>query len=247
MFFLKQISCRQRAIARVGQYRLFRAKQGKFVQGNSNIIKPLASRDILKDFGRIINEKTENEFERLAEVMSKTRTRMLEIDNLLTFWNSDDVEEILVRLEEALILADFGPKTSTRIIDSIRPEVLSGRLRTGDEARTALKQVITKVFRNKGGNYDINLGVGDIGVILVVGVNGGGKTTTIGKLAFKFVKQGASVLLAPGDTFRAAATEQLAVWAERSGASMGAVLNLDDPSKILRPDAVFQRDFGHGH
>ena len=118
-------------------------------------------------------------------------------------------------------MADFGPRTALKIVDEIREEVRDGKLKTGEDIRSALKASIMHVLRERGGSTDLVL-QDDVkpAVLLVVGVNGGGKTTTIGKIAHKFGQQGASVVLAAGDTFRAAAAEQLEEWARRSGAEI---------------------------
>ena len=131
-------------------------------------------------------------------------------------------------------MSDFGPRTSLKIVDEIREEVRAGRLKTGEEIRAALKASIIHVLRERGGNTDLTLGDAKPAVILIVGVNGGGKTTTIGKLAHKFAQEGASVVLAAGDTFRAAAAEQLEEWARRSNASIvRAQLETTRPDTVL--------------
>lgn len=90
-------------------------------------------------------------------------------------------------------MSDFGPKTSFKIVDAIRERVHDGSLRTGEQIRAALKESILGVLRSRGGASELQLGEGRPGVVLVVGVNGGGKTTTIGKLANKFGSEGAKV------------------------------------------------------
>ena len=130
-------------------------------------------------------------------------------------------------------MSDFGPKTSFKVVDSIRERVLAGQLKTGGEIRAALKASIAGLLRERGGSSELALGDAQPGVILVVGVKGGGKTTTIGKLAAKFGAGGARVSLAAGDTFRAAAAEQLEEWARRSGAGI-----VRAPSEKTRPDTV---------
>jgi fused signal recognition particle receptor len=134
-------------------------------------------------------------------------------------------------------MSDFGPKTSFKIVDQIREQVHAGELKTGDQIRTALKAAIVNVLRQRGGTVsELQLPTTKPGVVLVVGVNGSGKTTTIGKLAYKFSQSGARVLLAAGDTFRAAAVEQLAEWGDRSGAEV-----VRGDSDKTRPDAVLYK------
>lgn len=130
-------------------------------------------------------------------------------------------------------MSDFGPVTTFKIVDEIREQVREGKLKTGDEIRTALKSSIVHVLRERGGDTGLALGECKPAVILIVGVNGGGKTTTIGKLANKFAGEGATVLLAAGDTFRAAAAEQLEEWALRSNATI-----VRAPNEKTRPDTV---------
>ena len=130
-------------------------------------------------------------------------------------------------------MSDFGPTTSLKIVDEIREEVRAGKLKTGEQIRTALKASITHLLRQRGGAAELTLGDAKPAVLLIVGVNGGGKTTTIGKLANKFAQEGASVLLAAGDTFRAAAAEQLEEWARRSNAEM-----VRAEQETTRPDTV---------
>lgn len=130
-------------------------------------------------------------------------------------------------------MSDFGPRTALKIVDEIREEVRAGRLTSGDQIRAALKASIVHVLRSRGGDTELALGDAKPAVLLVVGVNGGGKTTTIGKLAAKFTAGGAAVTLAAGDTFRAAAAEQLEEWARRAGADI-----VRPASDTTRPDTV---------
>lgn len=133
-------------------------------------------------------------------------------------------------------MADFGPATAFKIVDEIREQVNQGKIKNGEEIRQAMKFLIVNVLKSRGGSPDLILSDQKPSVILVVGVNGGGKTTTIGKLANKFSSQGASVMLAAGDTFRAAAGEQLEQWAQRSSAEI--VLAEDEKT---RPDTVLYK------
>lgn len=157
----------------------------------------------------------------------------------MALWKVDEAEDTLEELEEELIMADFGPKTSLKVVDTVRAEVARGNVKTGAQMRAVLKQAIVGVLQERGGDAGLNLQAEAPTVLLVVGVNGGGKTTTIGKLANKFTGEGASVLLAAGDTFRAAAAEQLGVWAERTGATMAPYQEGKRPSGVLF-DAVKQ-------
>ena len=92
-----------------------------------------------------------------------------------------------------LQMADFGPRTALKIVDQLRKEIKGGRLKSGNEIRTELKRSIVALLRQRGGASELDLGDGTPGVVLIVGVNGGGKTTSIGKLAHRFVGAGATV------------------------------------------------------
>lgn len=172
----------------------------------------------LSRLGRVIKEKAESDFNRVFKGVSKTRENLAVVDELLTYWNLNESDSILEELEEALIVADFGPRTALRIVDGIRADVTAGKLTTGADIRAALKASIVDLLKSCKASTELQLGTSKPAVIMVVGVNGGGKTTTIGKLSHRFQNEGAKVMLAAGDTFRAAAREQLSVWAERTGA-----------------------------
>lgn len=133
-------------------------------------------------------------------------------------------------------MSDFGPKTSFKVVDEIREQVRGGTLKTGEQIRAALKSSIVHILKQRGGDTELQLGDAKPAVILIVGVNGGGKTTTIGKLANKFAEEGAAVVLAAGDTFRAAAAEQLEEWARRSKAEI-----IRAPDEKTRPDTVLYK------
>lgn len=145
----------------------------------------------------------------------------------------EDYETTLEELEEVLITADFGPKTALKIVDGLRDELKSGRVKTAAELKAALQSGVKALLAPPAGmSSELQLS-GRPAVVLIAGVNGAGKTTTIGKLSAMLGKGGASVLLAPGDTFRAAAAEQLAEWAKRSGARMGQFREGGRPGGVL--------------
>lgn len=181
----------------------------------------------------MLKEKAQGDLDRVFNGASKTRERLGVVEELFTYWSLEDADDTLEELEEALITADFGPKTALKVVDVIRSKLKSGKMKTGEQIRSELKDSILQLLRKRGGNTDLQLGDEQPAVILVVGVNGGGKTTTIGKLAHKFNSEGVKVLLAAGDTFRAAAAEQLQVWADRSGVEVYAGTRKD-----ARPDNV---------
>lgn len=188
---------------------------------------------LIQKLGRVLKEKAQGDLDRVFNGASKTRERLGVVEELFTYWSLEDADDTLEELEEALITADFGPKTALKVVDVIRSKLKSGKMKTGEQIRSELKDSILQLLRNRGGNTDLQLGDEQPAVILVVGVNGGGKTTTIGKLAHKFNSEGVKVLLAAGDTFRAAAAEQLQVWADRSGVEVYAGTRKD-----ARPDNV---------
>lgn len=136
-------------------------------------------------------------------------------------WNLSDTDKVLDELEEALLVSDFGPKITFKIVDSLREDILSGKLKSGTEIKEALKKFVLDLLTSKQGNKsELQLGFRKPAVIMIVGVNGGGKTTSLGKLAFRLKKEGVKILMAAGDTFRAAAGDQLEIWAERTGSEI---------------------------
>ena len=122
-------------------------------------------------------------------------------------------EDFFVELEETLIMADIGTQTTIEAVEKLREQTKSRALKTGEEIKSALAEILSEVL--DVGDNSLKLSTKP-SVVLVIGVNGVGKTTTIGKLAAKYTADGKKVLLCAGDTFRAAAAEQLTIWAERS-------------------------------
>ncbi|GFY90293.1 signal recognition particle receptor protein, chloroplast [Actinidia rufa] len=120
-------------------------------------------------------------------------------------------------VDKALLVADFGPRITVKIVDSLREDIYAGRLKSGSEIKDALKKSVLDLLTTKGSKTELQLGFRKPAVIMIVGVNGGGKTTSLGKLAHRLKKEGAKILMAAGDTFRAAASDQLEIWAERTG------------------------------
>src|SRR5579872_4996186 len=160
-------------------------------------------------------------FERLKNSVSKTRAEIAaRVENL--FGGRDLDPEQLRQLENALLAADLGVRTSREMIEALREQASREPLRDAGAVRAALKTSLLDVLNAvpANGNGSSAHAAAKPHVILVVGVNGTGKTTTIGKLAHRLHREGRSVLLAAGDTFRAAAIEQLAVWAERTGSPL---------------------------
>ncbi|GER26427.1 signal recognition particle receptor family protein [Striga asiatica] len=167
--------------------------------------------------GRLIKEKAKSDVEKIFYGFSKTRDNLAVIDELLLYWNLSDTDRVLDELEEALLVADFGPRITIKIVESLRDDIYAGNLKSGSEIKDALKRSILNLLTAKGLKTELKLGFKKPAVIMIVGVNGGGKTTSLGKLANRLKMEGSKVLLAAGDTFRAAASDQLEIWAERTG------------------------------
>jgi len=168
-------------------------------------------------------------FERMRAGLAKTQSALVgRIDALLGGRQRVDAE-LLEELEEILITADFGMKTTQDLVQSLQK-----RFATGDDSgaglRFALKEEIRRRLRLEAA--PLNLASGSPFVVMVVGVNGVGKTTTIGKLARQFADQGKKVVLGAGDTFRAAAAEQLAIWGERAGVDVIRHAEGADPAAV---------------
>ncbi|MBQ2274257.1 MAG: signal recognition particle-docking protein FtsY [Acutalibacteraceae bacterium] len=168
-------------------------------------------------------------FSKIGEGLKKTRNSLSSaVNNVLKSFTKID-EELFEELEEILITCDIGVATSTYICDILRERVKEERITDPDAIRTLLKEIIADML---DGDCELNLSTKP-SVILVIGVNGVGKTTTIGKLASNLKKQGKNVVLGAADTFRAAAIDQLGVWAERSGVSMVKSLEGTDPASVV--------------
>ena len=169
-------------------------------------------------------------FDKIKQGLSKTKTnvttQLTSLFDEFTGANEDFFEE----LEETLILADLGVETAATAIERLREETKAHALRGGDALREALAEILTEILTV--GDAEMQLDTKPA-VILVIGVNGVGKTTTIGKLAMHYAQAGKKVLLAAGDTFRAAAAEQLTVWAERAGAQIIRHEAGSDPASVV--------------
>ncbi|KAF7153343.1 hypothetical protein RHSIM_Rhsim01G0153000 [Rhododendron simsii] len=167
--------------------------------------------------GRLIKEKAKSDVDKLFSGFSKTRDNLAVVDELLLYWNLSETDRVLDELEEALLVADFGPKITVKIVECLREDIYAGKLKSGSEIKDALKRSVLELLTTKGTKTELQLGFRKPAVIMIVGVNGGGKTTSLGKLAHRLKKEGAKILMAAGDTFRAAASDQLEIWAERTG------------------------------
>lgn len=167
-------------------------------------------------------------FERLREGLTKTRKGFVEKVELIFAGRKID-EETLEELEETLIASDVGPGAAAEIMAVIREEADKGKIKDTDDVKELLKKKMVSIL---GYSQPIVVYGDRPFVILAVGVNGVGKTTTIGKLASRFRSQGLSVLLAAADTFRAAAIEQLEIWAKRADAQFVKHQSGSDPAAV---------------
>ena len=169
-------------------------------------------------------------FEKMKEGLSRTRSQISATFNTMIADFTEENEEIYDQLEEMLILSDAGMETTESIIEKLREQV---RLR-GCRGEKQLRETLTEILADamNAGNVSLHLDTKP-SVILMVGVNGVGKTTTIGKLASKFSEEGKKVLLCAGDTFRAAAAEQLSVWADRAGCAIVRHEEGSDPAAVV--------------
>ena len=155
-------------------------------------------------------------FEKLRQGLSKTRKALIENAEALFKGRRVD-ENLLEELEELLIMADVGPQAAGSLTGSLREKIKKGEISDTAWLKKALKEEIRNLLQGRGG---IAIASDKPYVILAVGVNGAGKTTTIGKLARQLTDSGHKVILAAADTFRAAAIEQLEIWAQRAGAQI---------------------------
>ncbi len=169
-------------------------------------------------------------FEKIKNGLKKTRNAMSaslgSLFDSFTGANEDFYEE----LEETMILADLGVETSCKAVELLRQKVKEEKLRGAEEIRNALKEILVDML--SVGDTELKLGTKP-SVILVIGVNGVGKTTTIGKLAHRLTEQGKKVLLCAGDTFRAAAADQLEIWAGRANCQIIRQHEGADPAAVV--------------
>jgi len=179
-------------------------------------------------------------FSKLKNGLAKTREGLVgKLTRLVTMKSTID-DDTLNQLEEILVAADVGVEATTKIIESIRLRVKEDGYNDSSELQQLLHNEIQKQFPNGPADPDSSTFTPDCVkayVVLVVGINGVGKTTTIGKLAYEYRKAGNKVVIAAADTFRAAANEQLEIWAKRAGAEIVQQLHGSDPAAVAY-DAV---------
>ena len=169
-------------------------------------------------------------FDKIKQGLAKTRTALSNtLDQVFTGYDEID-DDFYDELEETLILADLGVDTATKVVAELRDRVIKRGLVTTDHAKFNLKLILKEMLNAGDTKLDLST---KPSVILVIGVNGVGKTTTIGKIAKQLVGQGKSVTLVAGDTFRAAAADQLEIWAGRSGAAIVRQHEGADPASVV--------------
>ena len=168
-------------------------------------------------------------FDKIKQGLTKTREALSNtLANVFTASEIDD--DFYDELEESLILADLGVETSVKATDLLRKKIKENHIKGAEEAKTVLKEILVEMLSQ--GDTALNLSTKP-SVVLVIGVNGVGKTTTIGKIATRYVNEGKNVLLVAADTFRAAAADQLEIWAQRSGASIVRQNEGADPASVV--------------
>ena len=169
-------------------------------------------------------------FEKLKQGMNKTKKSFDEkINNVFSSFRKVD-EEFLDELEEILIMSDIGMDTSIKIIENLRGRIKKEKIQDEEDVKQALREEMKKILDVTDINLHLNT---KPSVILVVGVNGVGKTTSIGKIANRLAKDGKKVVVAAADTFRAAAVEQLEIWANRAGADIVKRDQGIDPASVV--------------
>ena len=169
-------------------------------------------------------------FNKLKTGLSKTKASINDkINNVFSTFRKVD-EDLLEELEEVLIMSDVGIETSEKIISELRDKIKKEKIEEPEDVKQALKEIIKEIFDSVDSTLNINT---TPSVILIVGVNGVGKTTSIGKIANRLKQDGKKVVIAAADTFRAAAVEQLDIWANRAGCEIVKRKEGSDPASVV--------------
>lgn len=172
-------------------------------------------------------------FSKIKNGLTKTRDSFTSnLKNLFTR-NVKIDDDLYEELEEILISADIGMTSTVEIVDQLREEIKNRNIKNSEEIYPVLKEIMIEKLDENNLNNELNIKDNELSIILVIGVNGVGKTTTIGKLANSLKNEGKSVMLAAADTFRAAAIEQLGEWADKSDIEMVAHQEGSDPSAVI--------------
>lgn len=170
-------------------------------------------------------------FDRLKEGLKKTKENLgNQINEVFSTFRVVD-ENLLEELEEKLIISDISMDTTEIIINDLRKAIKNKNIKEVEEVKKELFEIIKNILSNE--SEKINVNTDKTKIYLVIGVNGAGKTTSIGKIANKYIKQGKKVLIVPADTFRAAAVMQLEVWAERANTDFSDAKEGEDPSSVV--------------
>ena len=169
-------------------------------------------------------------FDKLKQGLTKTKESINDkINNVFSNFRKVD-EELLEELEEALIMSDMGVETSTQIISNLREKIKKEKIGESEQVKEALREEIEKILEKCDNSLKLET---KPSVILVIGVNGVGKTTSIGKMAARLARDGKKEIVAAADTFRAAAVEQLEIWAQRAGAEVVKREEGVDPASVV--------------
>ena len=171
-------------------------------------------------------------FNKLKETLSKTKENISnKVEDVLKSFKSVD-EDLFEELEEVLISADLGVNTSMEIIENLRKAAKEKKITESEKLKSELSDILKNILADETNNHEIKLS-GKPAVIMVIGVNGVGKTTSIGKIANMYKNQGKSVMIAAADTFRAAAIDQLMVWGQRAGVPVISQQEGADPAAVI--------------
>ena len=169
-------------------------------------------------------------FDKIKAGLTKTREALSDTLGSVFSGFTEIDDDFYDELEESLILADLGVETAVKATERLRKTIREQHLKSTEEAKNALKEILVDMLSVGSNELDLST---KPSVVLVIGVNGVGKTTTIGKIATRLTKEGKNVMLVAGDTFRAAAADQLEIWAERSGASIVRQHEGADPASVV--------------
>lgn len=191
--------------------------------------------EVAEEKEEVLEEKIEEApkkgfFAKLKAGLSKTRDSFnSKLDSVISAFKKVD-EELFEELEEALIMADVGVDTSLYIIDQLRKRVKENKISEPEQVKGAIEEIIAELLCENDNSLNVS---SKPAVIMVIGVNGVGKTTSIGKLASRYKQEGKNVILGAADTFRAAAIDQLQVWADRSGVEIVKHQEGSDPASVV--------------
>lgn len=168
-------------------------------------------------------------FDKLKAGLTKTKNAVFgQVNEVVKNFRKVD-EELLEELEEIMIMADMGTTTTEKVIEELRDRVKTNNIKSADDVKVALGEIL---MNQVGEGEPLNLSTSP-SVILVIGVNGVGKTTSIGKIAYNLKNEGKRVIVAAADTFRAAAIEQLAIWCDRAGVELVRQNEGSDPASVV--------------